>query len=390
LLAPEAGRPADPRLPRLADPELRSRLVGYLGRGWIIRSTYRTDGVWVWPESLAERMRVDGVGPSQAMLDHILSRDALVPARVAAENMAAAGEAIDECALAGPDPHGSVSYRATTAAGASAPTDLVRLTPPATVGTAVAGGSWLSPTGWWADQAPAGVSSQSLPTTELSEPAAADLADRLCQQWHDELRTLGREAPPGHGLRPARVYDTVGPDGRPAFSPARLRIVEIERRDRMIRYLNEGRMVLRAAGRAPDPTTGDPEPRVPLSFRTDGVWVWSDAVAYYLAHRGAGQRRRRPGGGPRRPTSADAESAAVGGILHRPRRESVPAQVVAHRGRQLGRAVRPGSALASLPGRLEPGRADRDRRGAGRWRGRRAVGRDHERPDPELRTRAPR
>jgi hypothetical protein len=82
------------------------------------------------------------------------------------------------------------------------------------------------------------------------------------------------------------VYDAVGLDGEPAFSPARLRIYETERRDRMVRYLNSGRMVLRAAGRAPDPTTGDPEPRLPLSFRTDGVWVWSDAVAYYLADRG--------------------------------------------------------------------------------------------------------
>src|SRR5262249_6603128 len=204
-----------------------SRLVGYLGRGWIVRATYRTDGVWVWPQSLAERMRVDGVGPSEEMLGHILGHDALIPTRVAAEDMAAAGVAIDEGRLVGPGRPGSVSYLAGTAAGAGAPTDLVRLTPPATAGTAVAGGPWLSPSGWRADPMPAGVSIRPVATARLSEASATELADRLCREWFDELRALGREAPTtGQGLRPARVFDTVGPDGLPAFSPSRLRIPE--------------------------------------------------------------------------------------------------------------------------------------------------------------------
>src|SRR5262249_48154718 len=42
------------------------------------------------------------------------------------------------------------------------------------------------------------------------------------------------------------------------------------------------RMVVRAAGRMTDPLAGDAVPRVPLSFRSDGAWVWSEAAAYYL------------------------------------------------------------------------------------------------------------
>jgi hypothetical protein len=43
---------------------------------------------------------------------------------------------------------------------------------------------------------------------------------------------------------------------------------------------------MRATGRAVDPLTPDKGRVVPLNYRTDGVWVWQEALAYYLRGHG--------------------------------------------------------------------------------------------------------
>jgi hypothetical protein len=53
------------------------------------------------------------------------------------------------------------------------------------------------------------------------------------------------------------------------------------RRSRMVRYLNDGTILVR------DPTTSgtdplDPAGRVPRGYRTDGEWIWPEALAYFL------------------------------------------------------------------------------------------------------------
>ena len=55
------------------------------------------------------------------------------------------------------------------------------------------------------------------------------------------------------------------------------------RRSRMVRYLNDGTIVVR------DPTTSgvdplDPAGRVPRGYRTDGEWIWPESLAYFLDH----------------------------------------------------------------------------------------------------------
>jgi hypothetical protein len=79
----------------------------------------------------------------------------------------------------------------------------------------------------------------------------------------------------------ARVFDTFGPDSGPGFDPAHPRLDEDER-DRVSSYLDEGVPLLITPSLTPDvvdPARGDV---VPTAFRTDGRWIWTDAVAYYL------------------------------------------------------------------------------------------------------------
>jgi hypothetical protein len=51
----------------------------------------------------------------------------------------------------------------------------------------------------------------------------------------------------------------------------------------VLAYLAEGRVLLGTAARERDVYDPDGPPVVPLGYRTDGRWVWSEATAYYLA-----------------------------------------------------------------------------------------------------------
>ncbi|MBW8481436.1 TNT domain-containing protein [Actinomadura sp. PM05-2] len=91
-------------------------------------------------------------------------------------------------------------------------------------------------------------------------------------------------APRAEGVRRARVFDHVGPDGddpsvtRPAVPDEEVR--------KVLDYLWSAPVVLVARSTGPDqmdPGRGD---LVPLTVRTDGRWTWTGAVAYYLAEHG--------------------------------------------------------------------------------------------------------
>ncbi|WP_157419718.1 hypothetical protein [Actinomadura kijaniata] len=64
---------------------------------------------------------------------------------------------------------------------------------------------------------------------------------------------------------------------RPGLSP--------EERDAVLRYLR-GAPVVFDGGFAPDAFAPDRPERVPDVHRTDGVWIWSEAVAHHLQHHG--------------------------------------------------------------------------------------------------------
>jgi hypothetical protein len=80
-------------------------------------------------------------------------------------------------------------------------------------------------------------------------------------------------------MRTPRVYDGLGPDGRPLVRRPQL---APEERDRVLSYLDGAPVVLAARGHDNDAFDPDRPAAVPMNFRTDGNWVWPGAVAYYL------------------------------------------------------------------------------------------------------------
>ncbi|WP_235036970.1 TNT domain-containing protein [Actinomadura sp. K4S16] len=89
---------------------------------------------------------------------------------------------------------------------------------------------------------------------------------------------------PRSGLRRARIFDHAGPDGsRPAVSRPP---VPPDEAGRVAEYLRQAPTVMAARSNAPDRLEPSRGTVVPLTFHTDGTWVWSGAVAYYLSEHG--------------------------------------------------------------------------------------------------------
>lgn len=82
-------------------------------------------------------------------------------------------------------------------------------------------------------------------------------------------------------LRLARVFDLYAPDGRPAIGAAHERIALPEERAALLACLRDAPPAVLLPDEADrvDPVRGRV---VPAAFRTDGTWVWSDQIAYYL------------------------------------------------------------------------------------------------------------
>lgn len=83
----------------------------------------------------------------------------------------------------------------------------------------------------------------------------------------------------GHDLRMPRVYDGLDESGRPVVDRPALAPGE---RERVLDYLTTAPVVLAARSHGTDAFDPGRPPSVPLTFRTDGAWVWPGAVAYYL------------------------------------------------------------------------------------------------------------
>jgi hypothetical protein len=80
-------------------------------------------------------------------------------------------------------------------------------------------------------------------------------------------------------MRQARIFDGVRENGRQYVSR---RLVPVEEIARVLSYLEKEPIALAARGYdidEMDPTRGA---QVPLTFHTDGEWIWPGAVAYYL------------------------------------------------------------------------------------------------------------
>ncbi|MFC5745157.1 hypothetical protein [Actinomadura rugatobispora] len=115
--------------------------------------------------------------------------------------------------------------------------------------------------------------------------------------YEEELRLFPRE--PGNvpgwlaaatgaaeaddGLRMAKPFDSMAPDGAPVVQRAP---VPDGDRDAVVRYLQQAPIVL--AARSFDTDLLDPQraSSVPLTYHTDGTWIWPGAVGYYLKKHG--------------------------------------------------------------------------------------------------------
>jgi hypothetical protein len=80
-------------------------------------------------------------------------------------------------------------------------------------------------------------------------------------------------------MRQARVWDGVRENGRKYVSRA---LVPPEETARVLAYLEEAPIVLAARGYDTDEKDPSRGANVPMTFHTDGEWIWPGAVAYYL------------------------------------------------------------------------------------------------------------
>ncbi len=87
---------------------------------------------------------------------------------------------------------------------------------------------------------------------------------------------------PHREIRLAAVFDEVDATGTPSFRPGHPRIEDPDERARLVTYLDQGHALLVTPTLAEDVLAPERGPVVPMSFRTDGTWIWSDALTYYL------------------------------------------------------------------------------------------------------------
>lgn len=87
-------------------------------------------------------------------------------------------------------------------------------------------------------------------------------------------------------LSVARVFDRVDPDGRPQFDQDHPQLTDQDELQRVLDYLRAGEVLLSTAATMDDVVRPDRGRVVPTTYRTDGVWLWPDAVSYYLEEYG--------------------------------------------------------------------------------------------------------
>jgi hypothetical protein len=116
-------------------------------------------------------------------------------------------------------------------------------------------------------------------------PYQAEALDSSVLLWaaEDEEDAGEGDGPP---FKIARVFDFVKPDTGPGFLPEHRVVADAAERDRMLAYLASGTPVLYTTARTQDIVNPEAGQVVPTSFRTDGTWMWTDTVAYYLEQHG--------------------------------------------------------------------------------------------------------
>ncbi|MBB4933280.1 hypothetical protein F4561_004100 [Lipingzhangella halophila] len=90
--------------------------------------------------------------------------------------------------------------------------------------------------------------------------------------------------PTGATVSIAKPYDGTQPDGTPIFQRPP---VPPEARDAVVRYLADAPIILSARSFSEDLLAPGRPANVPLTYHTDGTWIWPGSVGYYLRAHGA-------------------------------------------------------------------------------------------------------
>jgi hypothetical protein len=123
------------------------------------------------------------------------------------------------------------------------------------------------------------------PTPTMVEVCAAGVPAPRYQTVARCSGTLVWAAEPYVEPMTARVFDTADADG-PRFTPDRPRIEDPDLRSDLLDLLDRGEVLLWVDTPMADLLDPDRGAVVPLHFRTDGRWIWTEAVGYYLAEHG--------------------------------------------------------------------------------------------------------
>jgi hypothetical protein len=89
-------------------------------------------------------------------------------------------------------------------------------------------------------------------------------------------------ARPAEPVTVARVFDSYDPMLGGQFTVDHPVLSEGDEPTQVLSYLEGGSVLLATTAREPDVFDEEAGPVVPMTFRTDGRWIWTDAVAYYL------------------------------------------------------------------------------------------------------------
>jgi hypothetical protein len=84
------------------------------------------------------------------------------------------------------------------------------------------------------------------------------------------------------GIKIASVFDSVDAETGPHFAPGHARLDD-EEGARVTSYLYGGEPLMITTARMDDVVDATRRGCVPMSFRTDGTWVWPETSAYYTA-----------------------------------------------------------------------------------------------------------
>jgi hypothetical protein len=83
--------------------------------------------------------------------------------------------------------------------------------------------------------------------------------------------------------RLARVFDGRDQQGRPVLGPDRPPLTDAEERQLVLRFLDGGVVLLAGGPLVADELDPEHPAVVPVGYATDGVWIWSGLLRYYVA-----------------------------------------------------------------------------------------------------------